>query len=607
MATQRMGLVGEIRAGGPPTYLYNLITPDFSRGPKRSNVPFQGAGNFPTCTVVFNQRRVYISTTNKPLTLFASAIAGYEDFSLTDREDGSFELTLDSRSYDPINFAISSQFGLILFSERNVWFVVSREGGGINASNAFIKGELNSGSKKDLAPLNVLNNIIFISNLDNTPRVLVPVNTTPNQFSTQDLALYSQHFFGIHKTFIEDPALASTFDPRHRSGAEIIAWTYAGRPSRVLWAVRADGVMLSCTYSPEHKVNAWSKHATKGRFRSVQSVYERNSDTVYMVVERGGHKFIECLSKRDVSQLEDSVPVDAAVRTKNQEPSEPTILRIYDVVSGDALGEDSDDRFTLHSTAHDIGSGYTGLAAIIPDTSSAVTFASTVEDDYLKTRGGVYRITEYRNSRTLRIEKISEVDVKDPEYFVHKTEVRHPIFQWEIVTQNAIAGAYHLQDQEIMTLEGQDDPGEPVRVTYDRTVGSGGGLTTGVSNGRGLVAGLPFKSFFTSLPIINDQIVVENKPHNIKSLGLRCLDSAAMRAGIGPTLYPVFFNAQGEPEALFKSGVFTANIGGSWSLDEALYIESLLPFNILGLTIEYDLGDVPGFRTKIRGGVEVQV
>ena len=596
MATQEMGFIGEIRASAneDPTFNYNLITPDFSRTPKRPNVPFRESRNYPTCTVVYNQRRIYISTINNPLTLFASAVAEYDDFSLSDHVDAAFELTLDSRSFDPINYAVSSQFGLVLFSERNVWFVVSREGGGIAADNVFIKSEINSGAKKDLPPLNILNNLLFVSNLDNTPRVLVPVNTTPNQFSTQDLALYSQHFFGVHKTFIEDVTLASTFDPRHRSGAEIISWTYAGRPGRVLWAVRADGLLLNCTYSPEHEISAWSKHATKGRFRAVQSVYERNQDSVYMVVERGGHSFIECLSKRDASQLEDSVPVDAAVRTENLEPSEPTVLRIYDVVDGEALGEDSDERFALSN----IGNNYTGLAITIPDTNSAVTFSTALVGGgiFIRTRGGVYRVLVRRNSRTLQVEAISEVDEGDPEYFVHNTSVRQPIYQWEIVDRNSVSNAFHLQNQQVYSIEGN------VLVKGDGP-GDDGEFSTGNGDARGLTVGLPFTSRVTTLPFIAAEGIIEDKPKRMFGVSLRCIDSSSMQAGVADDLYPVIHDDDGDEKTEFSSGVFPVEVGGEWELDDILSIESNLPFNILGIVINYDTGDEERSRSGLRGRI----
>ena len=465
--------------------------------------------------------------------------------------------------------------------------------GGISPTNAVSKSELASGSKRDIIPIRVLNNVVYLSNLDNSPRVLTPVLTTPNQFQTQDLALYSQHLFGVHESFIEEASIASSFNPSHRSGAEITSWTYAGRPSRLIWAVRADGVLLSCTYAPEHDVAAWCKHSTKGRFRAVQSVHEKNSDTVYMVVERGGHKFIEYFSKEDTSYLEHSVPVDAAVRTQNKEPTVATKLEIHQYVNGNRQGAEDDD-----SSVDVAGWGNrTGLGATI--TGSGYVFTNDDIGDYIRTAGGLYRITNIRSTTQAPVTAVREVPFTDSSYFVHGTEYRHPIYQWEIVDSRTIYNGFHLQDQDIMTIE--RDGSEVVGVRENRSVGSNGQLATSASAARGLIAGLPFESRIKFLPITNAQFPTENKVKSINGISLRTLDSSSMEAGAGGELYPVIFDENGVPKTLFSTGIFNVDVGGDWELDEVLYIQSKLPYNILGVVISYDLGDQIDGKHRLRG------
>ena len=598
MATQTMGLIGEIRASQTPKFLYDLISPDFSRRPKRPGNPFSGLNNYPSATALFHQRRIYVSTNNKPSSIFASAIAAYNDFSETGFEDGPFILELDSQFFDPVNHIIASQFGVFLFSERGVHYLVSNTGGGITESSAVSKGELSSGSKRDLAPLRVLNNVVFISNLDNTPRALEPVNTTPNQFGTQDLALYSQHFFGVANAFIENPDIASSFNPLHRAGAEIISWTYAGRPGRVIWAVRADGLLLSCTYAPEHGVNAWCKHTTKGRFRAVQSVYEKNADTVYLVTERGDHKFIECLGKLEPTRLENSVPFDAAVRTQNFEPNTVTVLYLDNYVNGRRQGtEDS------RQTQDIIGfTRYTGLGGTIE--GSGISFTSPQDvGDSIRTPEGLYRITAVRSPTQVELEKISELpwEQDDGSYFVHGTEGAHyhPIYQWEIVDQVRVFNAFHLHNQEIHSIEGTD--------MYTDALERGNGIIQNrkATVDRGLVAGLPFKSSFESLPFIAAEGVLEDKPKRAFRVSLRMSKSSSVMAGTANSAYPLFFDERGEPETQFKSGTFQVDIGADWETDDPICVESKLPFFALGIVVSFDYGDEPNQRTGLRGAPAV--
>ena len=366
MATLTMGLIGEITADASPEFLYDFITPDFSRQPKRPNNPFDGEGNWPSSIAIFQQRRVYASTDGKPSTLFFSHIGFFDDFSLTEFPDGSFELELDSKYFDRISHMVPMHVGLLLFSERDVYLVTSAGSSGITLNTAVSRNELESGARRDVQPINVLKNVVFMSNLDGSPRALAPTPQSDSQLITQDLALLNQHLF---------------------DKSDVIAWTYAGRNDRIIWAVRADGVLLSCTYAPEHQVSAWCKHSTRGRFLDVQAVYEERSDTVYMIVERGQHSFIEYFpGVGTCSEL--GTAVDASVEAPK------TIVRrnleIADYVDGNKQGApDTGETDTFFAD-------YTGIGAQVED------FAFSIFDvgSFICTRGGVYEITEVKGVTT---------------------------------------------------------------------------------------------------------------------------------------------------------------------------------------------------------------
>ena len=361
MATLTMGLIGEITAGASPEFLYDFITPDFSRQPKRPNNPFDGEGNWPSSIAIFQQRRVYASTDGKPSTLFFSHIGFFDDFSLTEFPDGSFELELDSKYFDRISHMVPMHVGLLLFSERDVYLVTSAGNSGITLNTAVSRNELESGARRDVQPINVLKNVVFMSNLDGSPRALAPTPQSDSQLITQDLALLNQHLF---------------------DKSDVIAWTYAGRNDRIIWAAREDGVLLSCTYAPEHQVSAWCKHSTRGRFLDVQAVYEQDADTVYMVVERGQHSFIEYFPAASKC-AELGTAVDAAVEA-------PKILvrrelEIADYVDGVKQGAPD------AAAADSIFADYTGIGAFVPgDTPNLQDHVG----GFICTDGGVYKILE---------------------------------------------------------------------------------------------------------------------------------------------------------------------------------------------------------------------
>ena len=596
------GLIAELNAQDEPfpKVIYDLVLPDFSQQPKRPYHPFDDVGKYPATSAIFNQRRIYASTRVKPSTIFFSAIGRHDDFNLTLADDGAFELTLDSRHHDSIDYIVAAEFGILLFSERGVYLVTVSGGGGISVDQASSKTELLSGSKLDLAPLSILNHTVYLSNLDNNPRAIVPGGNVANEFGTLDVALHSQHFFDTAGSFIDNQAIASSFDPTHRSGAEIISWTYAGRPNRLLWAVRADGLLLSCTYAPEHQVHAWCKHATKGRFRGVQSVYEKNADTVYLVVERGSHKYIECLSREDVTKLEQSVPFDAAVRTANREPSVVTVLTIIDYHAGEApaaLDRDGsvgefDRGFSADFDDVNVDApyeGYTGLGARVD--GSGLQFEASDLNSYIRTPGGVYHITEVISATKLKLDLIHEVPVTNASYFDQLSGIRHPIYQWEVVEGTTVENVYHLQHQNVSIVKGNGEYDNTIRLAEQSTY-----ELDSSDPSHGVVMGLPFVSRVTTLPLVASESLDEGKAGRFYNLGLRCRNSSSMEVGTDDNLYPTFFTDAGEEDAQFHSGVFKVDVSGDWDIDKSLTVRSTLPFDILGLVINFDAEDPPNPR-----------
>ena len=564
-----MGLIGEVRQppqGESPTFLYDLISPDFNQVPKVPHNPFDETNNYPTASTLFNQRRFYVSTNAKPATIFASSLRHRDDFSQDITEFGAFELDVDSKYFNPINFIMDAQVGMLMFSERNIWLVRSIDGGGLTATNAVNKNEQESGCLPDVEPIRILNNILYMSNLDQTPRSLVPVRTADNQYDTQDLALYSGHFFADQR---------------------IVAWSYAGRPHRIIWTVRGDGTMLSCTYSPEHQVSAWAKHATKGKFKDVQTVYEGDIDATYMVVERGGHKFIERFAKQGADNLDEATPVDAAVKTPWH--SFDVDLSIGEYEDGYLKkAEDSESRASTRS----FEAGYDGLGAQLGATVDPTPAAG----DHIRTIGGLYEVGTVVSATLFKLTKIREVDTTDINYWLHGTDIRKTMEKWELCRDDEVFNAWHLQNQNVSVV---------VR----------GGKTTrtqGALRGEGsieinepAVVGLPFTSHIETLPLVTSEAVVDNKPKRLYKVSLRAINSSKMRVGSVDAGGNVEMYEPAKSDGTFigesfESGIFDVDLGDDWDYDNHLRIESELPFTLLGLMMNFDFGDLAEDNTQVR-------
>jgi len=616
MSTQVLGIIGETPGVGTE-FIYDLITPDFSQQPNYLFIRnFTDENDYPTSAGIFDQRRVLISTNDGPNTVFFSAIGRFNNFLVSADDDEAFQLILDSQYFDPIHDAVSSQFGMLLFSERGVFLILSGTGTGITANNAIAKQELASGAKTDVPPLVVLKDVVYISNLDNTPRILSPVNTTPNQFNTNDIALYSRHLFKSSHGYIEE-TIASQLTTQGRDGMELRSWTYAGRNDRIIWAVRADGVLLSCTFAPEHGVVAWCKHTTKGRFRDVQAVYEGDQDTVYMVVERGQHKFVEALARQETTLLANSVPVDCAVKTENFSTigRAETVLRIKRYADGQWVDRPDTDQPLVDNIAIE-SINYSGLVAQI-DSTNAISFSASDIGNWIKTPGGVYEISESGiiDNRTVLIHALldEELDIKGTEYFeedpnnelitspqnddyVIGSASRQPIYHWELVFRNAVYNVHQFRQQAVTRVSGLRNVSTGVFTRFVQGINL---ISTENAEDRGLTVGFPFKATLHTLPFINQEFTQDNKPIRINNISLRCFQSAAVRAGkYNSSLYPLFFDDTGRAERALKTGIFKMPLGTDWSVDSNLVIESQLPFTILGVIVSYDVGQLENQRAR---------
>ena len=86
-------------------------------------------------------------------------------------------------------------------------------------------------------------------------------------------------------------------------GYQIVDWCYQREPDSIIWAVRSDGVLLSCTYIREQQVLAWTHHDfTNGFVENVVAIPENGEYAVYASIRRviAGVtvRYIERLSSR---------------------------------------------------------------------------------------------------------------------------------------------------------------------------------------------------------------------------------------------------------------------------------------------------------------------
>ena len=113
-------------------------------------------------------------------------------------------------------------------------------------------------------PLEVDKSVLFVRTKGTGARALVP-SQREGGYEGSDISLVAEHMF-------------------IGSSREVIDWCHAEDPWGLVWAVRADGRLLSLTYTRGGW--GWATHDTDGVFESICSVPEGDEDAVYVVVKR---------------------------------------------------------------------------------------------------------------------------------------------------------------------------------------------------------------------------------------------------------------------------------------------------------------------------------
>lgn len=167
----------------------------------------------------------------------------------------------------------------------------------------------------------------YVAGADSQTAPLTPTNIQVKRQSTYgsaglapvraaDAALYLQRqgrklraaqFSFEHDHYIS-PDLTRLAEHLTRGG--IVALAYQQEPWGVVWAARADGVLLGLTYLPEEEVVAWHRHTLGdgGVVESVSVIPGNGADELWLIVRRT----VSGLTKRYVERMVEPFADDAA-------------------------------------------------------------------------------------------------------------------------------------------------------------------------------------------------------------------------------------------------------------------------------------------------------
>lgn len=263
------------------------------------------SGNDPDVVGLFQQRQVYASTPNNPLTVYASRPSSFNDFRTSNptAANDAYEFTLASQQINDIVWLQSMPGGLVIASNSGI---VQLTGGSSSASNpaavtpssAVVVPQSFYGAA-DVHPIVIDYDILYIQSEGSVVRDL-QYNFFVNIYTGTDVTILSSHLF--YPLTIRD-------------------WAYQDTPFKIIWAVRDDGVLLSLTWLKGQELAGWARHDTDGVVEAVAVVREGAEDAVYLSVNRGGIRFVERLCDRIYYQIDDCWCLDAALSTASNYPA----------------------------------------------------------------------------------------------------------------------------------------------------------------------------------------------------------------------------------------------------------------------------------------------
>lgn len=482
-----VGLIANLPAG-VLAFSDSNVSPDFAQTPPIHDDPFIITGIYPGVSSYFQQRLCYANAGGQYVSTFWMSKVGAPynfDYSNPSQANDAISGALVSLEVNEIKSLIPMPTGLVMLTTHGAWQVnggqggIATQGGPITPITATASPQAYIGAN-DVPPIVINYDIIFVQQKGSIIRDLT-FNIYANIYTGNDISILSSHLFYDH---------------------QILEWSFAEEPFKIIWAVREDGILLSLTLVKEQDMYGWARHDTQGNFTSVASVIEGDLDATYVAVQRptnvaGGNRLmIERIANRQFpTGAEDAWSVDSGVATVSRMPNAILIIGIF-----------------------------VGNPDLVPIATSASVFTAGMEGWIIRVGGGILKLTlivDANNAQAQVLQPIKDIFPNDP-------KKRY---------KDAPAGTWSL-DPPITKVFGLDHlEGQAVAVLADGGVVNGlivqGGSITLPAPATKVVVGLAFQAQLQTMPLDlgNEINTAQGKRKKISALTVRVKDSRGVKAG----------------------------------------------------------------------------
>lgn len=233
-----------------------------------------GARGWPRCMTFFQSRAIWAGSVAQPQTVWASETGDFYAMAPSEPDGAVLDtnaitLTLDDNEVNTIRWMTNFGRGVMLGCPSGEFVVgPAQVNGAISPSNFRAERKGDRGSSAEVAGVRVGPATLFVSRSARQVREFVYDYQT-DAFRSADQTVLAEHI----------------------TASGLVEAAYQRQPEGGLWAVRADGVLLSFTYDREQEVRAWQRQVIAGPDAVVESVAvvaspDGTTDDVYVVVAR---------------------------------------------------------------------------------------------------------------------------------------------------------------------------------------------------------------------------------------------------------------------------------------------------------------------------------
>ena len=292
--TELFGFVAETGASG---FQDRNIEPDYGR--LAPEIDAELATNYPAAVGFYDQRGVFGGPTEKPQTLWLSALGRDNELvtRLNPLDTDRIKLDVFSLEGQTIRHVVPVNELLILTTEA-AWRLTTNNTDTLTPDSATIRPQLTQGASY-VRPVVMDNSVLFATRGQHVRRLSYQLGQ--DSFGGIDLSVRAGHLFDDHS--LTDSAFQTMRTP-------------------VAWFTNSNGDLLGLTFSAQEEVAGWHQHNYAGRnFVSVACANEGDDDRLYAVVEKDGAYLLVRQQPTNIRSVHTAAHLDDVTRWVGTEDS----------------------------------------------------------------------------------------------------------------------------------------------------------------------------------------------------------------------------------------------------------------------------------------------